>query len=122
MTIKIPVKSILAEYSAQNLKRINEIVDKYQLTPEKLEALCTAPALTHENVQAYLNACPQKVLAELFYTTGLVKLAEIVEAKQNQLLAAQERFMQEAEKHNAPIPTHLETSASSSVPDDGKPG
>lgn len=111
---KAQVTTLLGELRQQNIQRIIEIVDAFQLTPEKLEALCKAPALTHENVQLYLNACSKETLANLFYTTGLVKLAEIVEQKQQKIL-------EEQENQNATTSNQPETSAPTSVPDDGKP-
>lgn len=40
------------------------------------EAL-SAPALTEQNIQSYLNQCSKEKLASHFYTSGLIKIAEI---------------------------------------------
>lgn len=70
------------EYFVQQDAKFRAIISKYNLTPEALEALIKSPALNKANVQIYMNGLSKQELAQLFYTTGLVKLAETVEAAQ----------------------------------------
>lgn len=44
---------------------------------DRLGAVLSTPALTEQNVQIYLNQCSKEKLASHFYTSGLIKLAEI---------------------------------------------
>ena len=101
-------QSQIQEYFIQQDAKFREIIKKYQLTPEALEALILAPALTMPNVQLFLNDCTKEELANLFYTTGLVKLAEIVEAKQAQHVSHESN----------PVPP---AGSSEAVPHEGQP-
>lgn len=76
------LNSIHEEFINQQVEKLKEVIQKYSLTAEAIEALCMAPALTKQNVQAYLNECTKEELAQFFFTAGLVKLAETVEAAQ----------------------------------------
>lgn len=72
----------MREYFVQQDAKFRSIIEKYNLTPEALEALIKAPALNKANVQLFMNGLSQHELAQLFYTTGLYKLAETVDAAQ----------------------------------------
>lgn len=75
-------KSILDEMVQRRNEEILAITTKYGLSAEDLLHLMTAPALTPDNVQDYLNNCTKEQLAQHFYISGLVKLAETAEAAQ----------------------------------------
>lgn len=67
---------------------VMQLLREYGITPTGLREVLETPALTSANVQTFLNRCTKEELAILFYTSGLVKLTEIVkqahEAKQQQ--------------------------------------
>lgn len=71
-----------------NVQEIMKIVRGYGMSAEQLEAALKAPAVTTASVQGYLNQCSKEQLAIHFYTSGLVKIAEIAKhahaAKQQQ--------------------------------------
>lgn len=76
------LQSIHDEFMQQELEKLKAVIQKYQLTAERIEALAMTPALTYGNVQSFLNECTKEQLADLFYTSGLVKLAEAIEKAQ----------------------------------------
>lgn len=84
---------------AEESRDILATVRSYKLTADQLRTVLAAPALTHENVQLYLNRCSRFVLSQLFYNSGLVKVAEL--AQENARNAQQEK----APAAMAPIPT-----------------
>lgn len=54
-----------------------QVLKSYGMNVEQLKAALAAPALTQQNVQMYLNQCSKEHLAELFYISGLAKIAEM---------------------------------------------
>lgn len=83
------MKTLLDEHNQTRNQQLLELINRYDLTAEKLEVLLKAPAFTKENVLLYLNACTTNELAQLFYQTGLVKLSEIVDQQHQAHLKAQ---------------------------------
>ena len=104
--------NIHTEFMQQELDKLKAVIQRYQLTADSIEALCLAPALTKENVQAYLNECSKEELAQFFFTAGLVKLAETVEG-------AQARH--ESTSSVSPNQSAHPGGSSEALPDDGKP-
>lgn len=66
---------------AQESRDILKAVRSYKMTADQLKMALAAPALTHQNVQHYLNQCSKEQLAELFFNSGLAKITEMVQAK-----------------------------------------
>lgn len=65
---------------AVDLDQIMGLLQKNEIfRMSDLEAALSKPAVTPQAVQTYLNQCSKEVLATHFYTSGLVKLAEIAE-------------------------------------------
>ncbi len=62
--------------------RVVELLKKYNVTEEALEDLLAGNRvhLSQEVVQRFLNQATKETLSTLFYTSGLVKLAEIARA------------------------------------------
>lgn len=90
--------------SMEEFKKVLSIMEKYNMTAEKLELICLAPSLTKDNIQLFLNACSQIELAELFYTTGLVKLAEMVEQKHQTKINEQAKYAAHPGGSNEALP------------------
>lgn len=65
--------------------------------PELAHAL-KQPAFTFDNVQLFLNRCSKEQLASLFYTSGLVKVAEMHNAS---VASATLKLAQQAEANQA---------------------
>lgn len=74
---------------APDVREVMQIVKSYGMTPDRLRAALAAPAFTVENVQRFLNQSPKEDLAKYFYTSGLVKLAEIAQQVQTHAQASQ---------------------------------
>lgn len=64
--------------------QVMQVLKGYNMNVEQLKAALAAPALTMDNVQRFLNTCSKEQLAALFYTSGLVKIAEMVPTKARQ--------------------------------------
>ena len=60
------------------------IIDGYGLEPEGLAQALAAPALNSTNVQEYLNNCTPSQLAGLFYSSGIAKIVEQIQAQRTQ--------------------------------------
>lgn len=71
-------------------QRIKELLKQHNLTVDQLTIRLAAPMLTPVNVQRYLNNCSKQELATHFYSSGLVKLAELsaqINGRQQQIAA-----------------------------------
>jgi hypothetical protein len=61
----------------QDSQKMLELIKKYNVTsPEQLEAIFLTPALTLDNVLAFLKKATPSELAYLFYEAALVKVSE----------------------------------------------
>lgn len=92
---------------AEELKHYIFVLTKLQLTPESsklialaneagltadsLAKLLKTPQLTLSNIQGFLNQLPVEQLAQMFYASGLVKVAEIAQQKQKQAAAMKDQ-------------------------------
>lgn len=64
--------------------QVMQVVKEFGLDAQRLRAALTAPALTFNNVQFFLNQCPPEQLGQLFYKSGLIKLVEALKAQTRQ--------------------------------------
>lgn len=64
-------------------KRILEIVSEHDVTPEQLEEIFNAPALTIDNVFHFLCDLSEDEISLLQYRVGLVKIYEKAQANQD---------------------------------------
>lgn len=67
------------------------VAKQANLTADSLEKMLKRPAFTVSNVQAFLNQLPVEQLAQMFYASGLVKVAEIAQQKQKQAAAIKDQ-------------------------------
>ena len=77
-----------------DVQAVMQIVKSYNMSPDQLRVVLAAPAFTIENVQRFLNQSPKEDLAKYFYTSGLVKLAEIAQQVQTHAQASQPTHVQ----------------------------
>lgn len=64
-------------FTLQDSQKMLELIKKYEVTsPEQLEAVFLTPALTLDNVMAFLKKATPSELAYLFYEAALVKVSE----------------------------------------------
>lgn len=72
--------------------QIMQLLKEYELDLAGLKTTLSMPALTPINVQLFMNQCTKDQLARFFYTSGLVKLAEIAkQTHDSQQQATQQR-------------------------------
>ena len=102
-------KAIIDAMANQAVLEILSIVQSHGLTASTLRNRLSQPIFSKQNIQHYLNNCTPAELAAHFYEAGIQKVIETAAKHQ-------------AKTHTDPIPTPPETSTSSSLPDDGKPG
>ena len=66
-------------------RKLLALCEKMGITYESLSNLPQQPAFTAENIQQFLNQCDANTLSKMFYTTALVKIAEMqIYAQSNQ--------------------------------------
>lgn len=105
---QLDAKSIIDTAANQAVLEILSVVQAYGLTASSLRDRLSQPVFSKQNIQHYLNHCTHAELAAHFYEAGIQKVIETAAKHQ-------------AKTQNATNPTHPEASASTSVPDDGKP-
>ena len=105
---QLDAKSIIDATANQAVLEILSVVQAHGLTASSLRDRLNQPIFSKQNIQQYLNHCTHAELASHFYEAGIQKVIETAAKHQ-------------AKNQNAPTPTQPEASASTSVPDDGKP-
>ncbi len=74
----------------QEMGEVLNVLIEHGIKPSELRKRLESPPMTVMNIQMFLNQCTTDQLAKLFYTSGLVKLAEIAkQSHENQQQAAQ---------------------------------
>lgn len=56
-----------------------QLIESYGLNNDTLHQALEAPALTYSNVQKFCNSLSKRELAELFYTSGLYKITQMIQ-------------------------------------------
>lgn len=73
-----------------DMQEVMSVLQEHNIKPSELRQRLESPAMTVMNIQLFLNQCTKDQLAKLFYTSGLVKLAEIAtQSHANQQQATQ---------------------------------
>ena len=70
-----------ATQAISDIQEVLTVLKEHNIKPTELRQRLESPPMTVMNIQMFLNQCTKEQLAMLFYTSGLVKLAEI--AKQS---------------------------------------
>ena len=70
-----------ANQAISDIQEVLTVLKEHNIKPAELRQRLESPPMTVMNIQLFLNQCTKEQLAMLFYTSGLVKLAEI--AKQS---------------------------------------
>ena len=70
-----------ATQAISDIQEVLTVLKEHNIKPTELRQRLESPPMTVMNIQLFLNQCTKEQLAMLFYTSGLVKLAEI--AKQS---------------------------------------
>lgn len=96
---------VLNAYDINSPKQLGKILQERADGQQRLE-LTAKQEMNLENVQQFLNACTMPQLAGLFYTSGLIKIAEMHNGSVTNATLQHQNAAQKGKVHYEPIPNY----------------